>query len=190
MSPRQTMNSTSSKLLEAVRDPADAQAWSEFASLYFPLLRGWGRRLGLQPGDADDLAQEVFATLVQKMPRFHYDRQGSFRAWLRTIAVNKWRDWQRRLLPPADTRLSDVVDPADAEALWDAEHNKYLVSQALAAVQGEFTPSTWQACWEFVVNERPAAAVAGQLGISENAVYIAKCRVLRRLRQYLGGQTD
>jgi RNA polymerase sigma-70 factor (ECF subfamily) len=183
--PVKVMESTSSKLLEAVRDLSDAEAWADFVSLYFPLLRGWGRRLGLQPNDADDLAQEVFATLVQKMPHFRYGRSGSFRGWLRTVALNKWRDWQRRLHAPAEANLSDVVDPADAEALWEAEHNKYLVGRALAAVQGEFTPTTWQACWEFVVNERPATEVARQLGISENAVYIAKCRILHRLRECL-----
>jgi RNA polymerase sigma-70 factor (ECF subfamily) len=184
------MESTSSKLLEAVRNRDDADAWARFVALYAPLLRNWGRRLGLQPGDADDLAQEVFATLVQKMPRFCYDREGSFRGWLRTVALNKWRDRQRLASAQPAAHLSDVAVPDEAEALWEAEHNKHLVGQALAAVQGEFSPTTWRACWEFVVHDRPAAEVARDLAITENAVYIAKCRVLQRLRQYLADFPD
>ncbi len=184
------MDSTSSKLLDAIRNREDADAWAHFVALYSPLLRNWGRRLGLQPGDADDLVQEVFASLVQHMPRFQYDRQGSFRGWLRTVALNKWRDRQRLASARPLAHLSDVVDPVDPEALWDAEHNKHQVGQALGAVRGEFTPTTWRACWELVVHERPAAEVARDLGITENAVYIAKCRVLQRLRQYLADTPD
>jgi RNA polymerase sigma-70 factor (ECF subfamily) len=181
------MDSTSSKLLDAVRDRDDAEAWARFVAQYAPMLHGWGRRLGLQPGDAADLAQEVFATLVQEMPRFTYDRAGSFRGWLRTVALNVWRDRARRRGGrAAEAHLSDVAAPDQAEALWEAEHNKHLVGRALAVMQAEFAPATWKACWELVVGGRPAAEVARELGITENAVYIAKSRVLQRLRQRLG----
>ena len=57
-------------------------------------------------------------------------------------------------------------------------------------MQKEFQPATWKACWEFVVKDRPAAAVAAELGITINAVYLAKGRVLRRLREELVGLLD
>ena len=43
---------------------------------------------------------------------------------------------------------------------------------------------------EFVVRDRPAADVAAELGISVNSVYLAKSRVLRRLREELAGLLD
>jgi RNA polymerase sigma-70 factor (ECF subfamily) len=57
-------------------------------------------------------------------------------------------------------------------------------------MRAEFESSTWTACWEHVVSGRSAADVAAELGISEGAVYVAKCRVLRRLRQELKGLLD
>jgi RNA polymerase sigma-70 factor (ECF subfamily) len=62
-----------------------------------------------------------------------------------------------------------------------------LVRRALELMRAEFQPATWKACWEFVVNGRSAAAVAAELGISENAVFIAKFRVIRRLKEELKG---
>jgi RNA polymerase sigma-70 factor (ECF subfamily) len=74
--------------------------------------------------------------------------------------------------------------------LLEEEHRRYLVRRALELMQGDFQPTSWKACWEHTVNARPAADVAAELGISENAVYIASCRVLRHLRQELAGLLD
>ena len=86
--------------------------------------------------------------------------------------------------------MSSLACPDQAEALWETEHNRHLVSRALAVMQSEFHLSTWQACWEFVFHERPAAEVARELGITENAVDIAKSRVLQRLRERLAELFD
>src|SRR4051812_13311262 len=93
------MPDTPVSLLNRLRDPADEDAWREFVQLYTPLLLYWTRRLGLRREDAGDLVQEVFATLVQKLPEFQPDPQRSFRSWLRTVTVNKWRDAYRRQAP-------------------------------------------------------------------------------------------
>jgi RNA polymerase sigma-70 factor (ECF subfamily) len=188
------METTSTSLLARLRQPGQAQAWARFVELYTPLLLFWARQCGLQPADAADLVQDVFTTLVQKLPTFTYDRGRTFRGWLRTVALNKWRDRQRRAgIPVAaagEAHLSDVAGPDSPEALWEAEERQHLARRALEVMQAEFEPTTWKACWEFVVEGKPAAEVARQLGISENAVYIAKCRVLRRLRQELEGLLD
>src|SRR5690348_13054594 len=94
---RITMHTTPVSLLERVRLPGEQQAWGRFVEIYTPLLYYWSRRMGLQESDAADLVQEVFAILVTKLPQFVYDRNKSFRGWLRTILQNKWRDKQRRL---------------------------------------------------------------------------------------------
>ena len=137
--------------------------------------------------------QEVFVILVQTLPTFHYDQNGHFRRWLRTILLNKLCDRKRRaqrLEKALEQRPQEVMLPDVAETFWEAEYQRELARQALRLMQAEFEETTWKACWETVVRGRPAEEVARELGISENAVYIAKCRVLRRLRQELAGLVE
>lgn len=188
------MDTTNVSLLERLKLPLDQKAWSRFVDLYTPLIYTCARQVGLQDSDAADLVQEVFAQLVQKMPDFTYDRHRSFRAWLRTVTLNKWRDRCRRQTARphevTDHQSLNVAQAAAESSLGEVEYRQQLVARALELMQAEFQPTTWQACWEFVVVGRPAAEVARQLGISENAVHLAKGRVLRRLRQELEGLLD
>jgi RNA polymerase sigma-70 factor (ECF subfamily) len=185
------MNSTSISLLERLRQTGDQEAWQRFVHLYTPLLYYWARRTGLAADETADLVQEVLLILVQKLPEFSYDPQRSFRGWLRTITLNKWRERCRRLSLPVDSAgLSDVADPGRLDAFDEAEYRQHLVKQALQVMQAEFEATTWQACREFVVSGRPAADVAAELGVSVDVVYGAKSRVLRRLREELDGLLD
>jgi RNA polymerase sigma-70 factor (ECF subfamily) len=188
------MNTTSVSLLERLRRPEAPEAWTRFVDLYSPLLYFWACRLGLREPDAADLVQDVFMLLLQKLPEFAYDRDKSFRSWLRTVLMNKWRERIRRqtvpLQPGNEGSLSDLAGPDNVTALGEAEFQQHLMMRALQLMQAEFEPTTWKACWEFVVCDREASAVARELGITVNAVYLAKCRVLRRLRQELEGLLD
>jgi RNA polymerase sigma-70 factor (ECF subfamily) len=187
------MTTTPLSLLEQLRSRTDPQAWEQFTRLYTPLLYLYGRRLGLQDSDAADLVQEVFLVLVQKLPGFQRHRDRSFRAWLRTVVVNKWRDWCRRRNAVHQPRLVEAPDPAapdDLLELEEEEYRHYVARRALQVMQAEFQPTTWQACWEHVVAGRPAEEVAAELGISPATVYVAKFRVLNRLRQQLDGLLD
>jgi RNA polymerase sigma-70 factor (ECF subfamily) len=187
------MNTTSATLLERLRQPSEADAWFRFTQLYTPLLFFWCRRRGLQEQDAADLVQEVFATLVQKLPEFRYDRDKGFRNWLRTITLNKWRDRCRRAASrgsAAAESLADVPAPEEAAEFEEAEYRQHLVHRALELMKNEFPPRTWKACWEHVVVGRPAAEVAAELGIAVGSVYVAKSRVLCRLRHELEGLLD
>jgi RNA polymerase sigma-70 factor (ECF subfamily) len=185
------MDRTPVSLLQRLRRPGEREAWDRFVDLYTPLLYHWARRMGLQDQDAADLVQDVFTTLVQKMPEFVYDPRKSFRSWLRTILLNKWRTHgkqrARRPLTGDPEALAEAPDLDDPNAFWEAEYHRHLVDRALDLMRAEFQPTTWTACWQFVVEGRSAADVAAELGISENAVYIAKLRVLRRLRRELDG---
>lgn len=87
---------TPASLLERLRQPAPESAWTRFVQLYTPLLFFWARRLGLRDADAADLVQDVLVLLVRKLPEFSYDRNKSFRAWLRTVTLNCWRNGARR----------------------------------------------------------------------------------------------
>jgi len=185
------MNTTSVSLIERLRRPGEEKAWRRLVELYTPLLDHWAQRMGLAEQDAADLVQEVFAVLVQKLPEFLYDPSKSFRGWLRTILVNRWRDGQRRraLAPQARSPhdLEQLAQADPTEPFWEAEYRRQLVGRALDLMRSEFQPVTWQACEKVVVAGQPAAEVAVELGISIDSVYAAKSRVLRRLRQELAG---
>jgi RNA polymerase sigma-70 factor (ECF subfamily) len=182
------MTSTSISLLRRLREPDRGDAWERFVEIYTPLLHYWALRTGLSSPDAADLVQEVFVTLVRTLPSFDYDQSQGFRSWLRTIVMNKWRDFCRRKAARPEQPAGDVapvVSEAKLSDLWEAEHRQLLVKRALEVMQAEFEERTWRACWLTTVDSLPASQAAAQLGISENAVYIAKTRVLRRLREEL-----
>jgi RNA polymerase sigma-70 factor (ECF subfamily) len=183
------MDTTPFTLLQRLRRPDQPDAWGRFVELYTPLLLQWARQLGERGEDAADLVQEVFVVLFQKLPTFDYDTHKSFRGWLRTIAVNKWRDSKRRKKLPLEpgSSLSGVTVPDDVPEFWERDYQQYLVRRALEVMRNEFQPTTREACWKLVVDGRPAAEVARELGISENAVYVAKYKVIRRVRRELEG---
>jgi RNA polymerase sigma-70 factor (ECF subfamily) len=187
------MDTTPISLLERVRKGWDQDAWGRFVQLYSPLIFDWARRCGLQPADCADLTQDVFTTLFQQLPHFTYDRHKSFRAWLRTVTLNHWRDQQRRIatrpLPQGEDALAAAADDELAE-LDEAEYRRHLVRRALQIMQSDFPPVTWQAFWEHRVLGRPAAEVAAEYGMTPGTVYGATFRVLARLRQELLGLFD
>lgn len=187
------MQTTPVSLLERLRDPRDRPAWDRFVQLYTPLLFHWARRLELQDPDAADLVQDVLTTLVQKLPGFRYEPDKRFRGWLWTVTLNLSRQHRRRAaLPvrPDPAALEECEVSGELAALEDDEYNRHLVARALQLMQAEFRETTWKACWEHVIEGRPAAEVASELNMSVGAVYVAKSRVLRRLREDLGGLLD
>jgi RNA polymerase sigma-70 factor (ECF subfamily) len=112
---------------------------------------------------------------------------------LRTILLNKLRDRQRRAARLEKALAQRPVEeelPDDAERFWEADYQQALAQRALQIMQADFAPTTWRACWETVVRGRPLEEVAQELGLTANAVYIARCRVLRRLRQELNGLVE
>ena len=184
---------TPASLLERLRQPFDPDAWSRLVSLYTPLIYSWACRAGLREQDALDLVQDVFVTLLRVLPTFSYDRNQSFRGWLRTVTLNTWRNRKKRAENRVKTGAVDpdlVPCPEDPESAWDEEYRKRIVGRALCIMQADFRETTWKACWEMVVSGRPAADVAAELGLTVGAVYAAKVRVLNRLREELQGLLD
>lgn len=185
------MTKTPTSLLERLRQPFEPAAWERFVSLYTPLIFSWGRRIGLQDSDAADLVQDVFVTLVQVLPTFRYDRHQSFRRWLRTVTLNKWRNarkkWENRTVRGQPGDLENVAGEDELAALWEAEYQQFLAGRALCIMRADFQKTSWQACWEMVVVGRSAGEVAAHLGLTVGAVYAAKYRIMDRLRRELYG---
>jgi RNA polymerase sigma-70 factor (ECF subfamily) len=190
---------TSASLLERLAGTPTDDDWRRLLDLYQPLLRAWMRRAGVSESDADDLAQEVLLVVFREVPRFERRRQGAFRAWLRTILVHRVRDHFRgQKYRPAATggsdflrRLDELESPDSAlSRLWDREHDDHVAASLMRRVQGDFAPATWQAFSRHALEGEPAARVAEALGLSLNAVLLARSRVLKRLRQELTGLVE
>jgi RNA polymerase sigma-70 factor (ECF subfamily) len=182
------VNSTSISLLERVRAASDSPAWQRFVSLYAPLLQQWAVRAGL--AEAGDVVQEVFVVLLRELPSFQYDSaRANFRGWLKTITINKVRDQQRKkvAVTGGNEPALELVADSSFEKLFDEEFHQQVSQRALQIMQSDFQEHTWRACWETTVNNRPAREVAAELEMSEAAVYVAKSRVLKRLREELAG---
>jgi RNA polymerase sigma-70 factor (ECF subfamily) len=186
-------DATSTGLVQGVRRRAP-DAWRRLARLYGPLVYGWCRRVGLRPVDAEEVLQEVFLTVARRIDDFRRDRPGdTFRGWLRGITRNKLGDWMRRqarqehAVGGSEALQRLLATPAaDDDELHDPEAIRALHRRALEAVRAEHEERTWQAFWRVVVEEQAPAAVAAALGLSRNAVYVARSRILRRLREVLG----
>lgn len=193
------MANTPLSLLERIRLEPRAEDWDRVVALYTPLLRDWLRRHPVQGADADDLVQDVLSVLVEKLPRFaHSGRTGSFRTWLRRILVYQLRYFWRvngrgaNLAPGEAEAYLDELEAPEGELAreWDLEHDRYVTHRLLELIRGEFTPTTWEAFERYALQSRPPAEVAGELGLTVNAVLIARSRVLRRLREEATGLLD
>jgi RNA polymerase sigma-70 factor (ECF subfamily) len=193
------VDKTSLSLLDRVRVRQDTDAWDRLLNLYTPLIR---RALGRDPllrADLDDLCADVIATVVRELPHFQWRRTGSFRTWLRTIAVNRVNQWwrSRRGRPSAEggddaqLMLSQVADPAAGlSRLWDEEHDRFVARRLMELIEPDFEASTWAMFRRVVLDGLTAAETADELGTTVNAVLIAKSRVMKRLRDEARGLID
>jgi RNA polymerase sigma-70 factor (ECF subfamily) len=194
------MSDTSATLLDRLCHQPDAEAWSRLVALYTPLIRGWLRRHLRLEQDADDLVQEVLTVVVRKIPQFRREpRTGAFRRWLKNITVNCLRDFWRagRTRPTAtgDSNFAQMLDQmedpgSDLSRLWDQEHDHHVTHRLLELIRPRFEPATWQAFQRVALDGAAAEQVAVELGMSVNAVFIAKSRVLSKLRQEGEGLID
>jgi RNA polymerase sigma factor (sigma-70 family) len=183
---------TRASLLVRLRDSQDEGAWREFVDLYAPLVYGYLRKQGLQDADAADVAQEVLGAVVASIHRLDYDpNRGAFRNWLFTLVRRKLATWwttQGRQTPgsgnPAAHRfLVQCPGPEAGEPAWQAEWEHQVFAWACEQVRPTVTDATWQAFWRTAVAGQPGSQVAAELGLSVGAVYVARSRVLARLKE-------
>jgi RNA polymerase sigma-70 factor (ECF subfamily) len=143
------MDSTPASLLLRLRRPADTEAWPRFVRLFTPLLDRWAQSLGLSEADSADLLQDVFLTLIKRLPHLDYDGARSFRSWLWTVLHNAFLDQRRKrgALPLPSETLDKLSRPESHPDLSEAEYQRYLVNRAVQIMQRDFTPTTWKAFW-------------------------------------------
>jgi RNA polymerase sigma-70 factor (ECF subfamily) len=194
-----TANVTSLSLLQRLRNSPDEEAWTRFLGIYQPLLQKWLKAQAQSQADIDDIAQDVLLTVFRKLNEFEHNGQaGAFRAWLRITTINRLRLLWREKRPALESdhqvffgKLDLLADPhSDLSQSWDQEHDTHVAAQLLLEMEKEFAPATWQAFRRQVVDGVSAATTAHEMGLSVNAVLIAKSRIMKRLRQLSMGLLD
>lgn len=178
---------TSLNLLSRLRE-GDPESWRRMNCIYRPLMRAWLRPRGLQHADIDDITQTALAVVLRRLADFrHNGRVGAFRAWLHAIVINVLRDHVRAAHHSpavAERFLADIEDPhSELYHMWDADHDRYVLSGLMELVRPEFTPVSWDAFRRTVLEGQNTAVVAVELGLTPNAVRIARSRILARLRE-------
>lgn len=188
----------STSLLQGLR-LRSPEAWRCMANLYTPVVHGWVQTAGVGQTDAADIVQEVFAVVATRIDGFTQNRADStFRGWLWRITRYKIGDYFRKVKkhPTATGGSSALEQWSQLEAANDDTSNDAneglgpLCQRGLAVIRPEIRETTWQAFWRVVVEDQPPRDVAESLGVSLNSVYLARSRVLRRLREVLGDQDE
>jgi RNA polymerase sigma factor (sigma-70 family) len=183
---------TRASLILRIANPEDAQAWEEFLRLYQPVVYRLACRQGLQHADAEELVQEVMLSIARKVEDWDPNpERGRFRHWLFRIARNQIiNQLSRRKYQAWGTGQSGIqllleqqVDPVGSlSELFEVEYRRSLFQHAAALVQASVKERTWNAFWLSAVRDVPMSEVAQQLGMSIGSVYIARNRVIAKLR--------
>lgn len=193
------MDETSESLLAEVRHGERDEAWQRLVDCYTPFLRAILLRRGIGSGDVDDVIQNVLAVVVRRIPEFERQRTGAFRTWLRSICANCFREFWRAKGKQARVNqvanFADLVadlsdDQSDLSRYWEQEHDNFVLGELLKAVRGEFRETTYEAFRRLALDGESVDSVAGDLGISVNAAFVARSRVLKRLREVGAGMID
>ena len=179
--------STRPSLLLRMRNLGDRSAWGTFLDTYGPLVYGYARRSGMQDADAAEITQEVLCQVSRSIGTFNYQPQrGKFRGWLGAITRSKISQWRRRHRDPVqtgdDAALKEIV-AIQADTTWDEHCNQHLLHLAMHRIRPNFQRDTWRAFELSWLEDRPAEEVAQALSCEVKFVYVAKSRILKRLRE-------
>ena len=182
---------TRQSLLIKIRDSGDQVAWGEFVDLYTPLIFRFCGSRGVADTDRPDVMQEIFKAISNSIGRFDYDQnRSSFRNWLFTVCRSKINNYLRvqYTRPKASgttsvrRRIENEPDPRE-EQDWETDYRRYMFQWAAKKVRHEFATKTWSAFWRTAVEGEEVADVASDLDMSSGAVWVAKSRVVARIRQ-------
>jgi len=178
---------TRSSLLIRLSDPTDEQAWREFVQIYQPVIMQLARRRGLQEADGLDLVQGVLGKVAVLAATWNPDpARGSFRGWLavttRRLVIDHFRRQQRQPRNLTEADCDDLVQPPWRDEEFDLQQRRELFAWCAESCRHEFSHRTWQAFWQTSVAQRAIEEVAAELGMTTGAVYVARSRVMARLR--------
>jgi RNA polymerase sigma factor (sigma-70 family) len=183
---------TRASLILRLPSADDAEAWREFVSIYEPFVFRFARRGGLQDADARELVQNVMLAVARAVGRWKPDStRGRFRTWLFRIARNQLLDILAKRSRDevtnrvtSNSELFDLVcsSSSNGQIELHSAQRRELFRWASDRVKNCVKPQTWQAFWMTAVEDQEPETVAIQLKMTIGAVYIARSRVISRLR--------
>lgn len=182
---------TNKLMLAKAKVDFESEVWSDMVSIYQPLIEKWIQRLDNVNKDVSDITQEVLCAVVEELPKFeHNGRTGAFRNWLRTITVNRLREYWRKQkkdlhnLGDSELALDQLGDPnSELASRWNQEHDRHLFEHLLKRISSEFSPLAMTAFDRFVLKNEDASQIASDLEVSTNQIYKYKFRIVRRLKE-------
>ncbi len=181
---------TRHSLIQRLQDGGDNAAWEEFASIYRPVIVRIALRKQMQFDDAEDLAQQVLLLVLKNINKWKSDpARARFRTWLQTVVRNATMNALSRRPKDQASGGTDSLQqlhqrPDKADSLsFDLEWQREILRWVAQQVRGEFESTTWTAFWDTAIEQSPAQDVAEKIGKSVGAVYIARSRVMQRIKQ-------
>lgn len=175
-------------LIQRLQDHKDASAWSEFCAVYERTIYSIGKKYGLQDADAREVSQEVLLTVSRRINDFDTKHKGRFRSWLGTIARNATIDLLRKNQRHLAGK-SDILNCLESEEslhehsqLFDIEARREQFRWAAQKVQEGASEKSWDAFWKTAVQGETSQSVAKQLDMSVGAIYVARCRILSKIK--------
>lgn len=183
---------TRPSLVVRLKNARDEAAWAEFLAIYEPLILRLLRKHRLQDSDAQDVCQQVLAAVARDIDQWQPDgAAASFRRWLFQIARNRVIKFLTRKRPGTvgqggtDAHNLIAAQPDLTQSLsaeFEHEYRQQMLLRAAAQIRVEFRDTTWLAFWKTCIEDRPVADVADELGMSAGNVYVARSRIMARLR--------
>lgn len=176
---------THPSLLLRLRDVRDQDAWAQFVEIYGPVIFSYCRGRNMQESDAADVAQEVLLGLAKSLGQFDYQpERGRFRHWLGTVTHREiLRFWRRRKATRIQTNMEpQQLDTVDDPEAWDDHFHAEILQLAMQRIRGEFEAETWSIFEQLWLADRTPQEVAQTFQARVGTVYVAKSRVLKRLR--------
>jgi len=189
---------TTTQVLEELQSSNDAPAWQRFCGHFHTVVVNFAKHMGLSIPDAEDAAQETMLAFVKAFRDGKYNRdKGHLSDWLFGIAKHVILNLRKR--QPLEKLVADkttgtsfwdmIQDDHNIKLSWETEWRHMVLEKCFEQVRKEFDPKVFKAFELYALTQTAADKVAQQLEMSRNAVYIAKCRVLSRLRE-LDGQFE
>ena len=179
------MADTRDSLLSRIKSLDDAASWEEFDQLYRPLLLRYAQQRGLDVNEAEEIAQQCMTAIAGGIQQF--ERRISFRGWLKGMIDHKVADQLKRRQREANAKTDDFAreqgredDPA---LLWERQWNKTHLLYCLNQIRDDFSRTTYEAFRLYVIDQHPISEITKELGLTSNQVYVAKHRVMARLKK-------
>jgi len=187
---------TRESLLLRASDPDDHEAFEEFVYYYKNFISMVFVKMGVNDSHVDDLKQDLLVKLWRDISKFDSTRENSnFRGWLSVVIRHEVYRFFRKSKKNQTDELPDnhlnLSEESEVDKMIEDEWKAYVTSLAVEKVKSYFDGNALKVFY-LTLEGKNAAAIAEELDMSENSVYVLRSRVkarfqseIRQLRMFL-----